>query len=162
LKPAIYGVCTMTTVTQLSLLVDGDCSVAITPISDTKLYCSNATNTNYADLRIQAFYQTVTAIRSLLPATDSLAGSSSFLISLEATAPLDSANDGLTFKTWQASTIASTVVPAGDVCTAAMLPAGGKVASRPTDPVTTCPAGSYSSSLGDVLDPTAILYCMPW
>ena len=157
-KPAIFGQCGMTSAaTKLSLRVAGDCSVAITPIADSA--CSQEGNAYYAGLRIQAFYKSATTIRSLLPASNSTAGSSSFLLSLD-----HSLTAGrLTFKTWEATTDAS-VNPADDVCTVEMSPIGGQVAGRPASIIqdSDCPAGSYSSSLDSVLDPTGIEYCMPW
>jgi len=157
-KPAIYDQCGMTsTATKLSLRVAGDCSVAIRPIADAA--CSEEGNAYYAGLRIQAFYKDVTAIRSLLPATNSTAGSSSFLLSLDQS----STAGQLTFTTWEATTDAS-INPADAACTVEMSPIGGQVAGRPTSIIedSACPAGSYSSSLDSVLDPTGIEYCMPW
>jgi hypothetical protein len=157
-KPAIYGTCAMTAAaTQLSLLVAGDCSVAITPISDSA--CSIKGDAYYAGLRIQAFYKSPTTIRSLLPATDSTTGASSFLLSLD-----ESATAGqLTFTTWEATSDAS-VDPANAACTVEMSPIGGQVDLLPVSIIenSACPAGSYSSSLDAVLDPTGIEYCTPW
>ena len=158
LKPAIYGQCGMTSAaTKLSLRVAGDCSVAITPIADTA--CSEEGNAYYAGLRIQAFYKDVTTIRSLLPATNSTAGSSSFLLSLDQS----STTGQLTFTTWEATTDAS-VNPADAACTVEMSPIGGQIAGLPASIIenSACPPGSYSSSLDSVLDPTGIEYCMPW
>ena len=158
LKPAIYGTCAMTSAaTKLSLRVAGDCSVAITPIADAS--CSEEGADYYAGLRIQAFYKSATSIRSLLPATNSTAGSSSFLLSLDQS----STGGQLTFTTWEATTDAS-VNPADAACTVEMSPIGGQVAGRPASIIenSACPDGSYSSSLDSVLDPTGIEYCMPW
>lgn len=158
LKPAIYSTCAMTSAaTKLSLRVAGDCSVAITPIADAA--CSEEGAGYYAGLRIQAFYKTATSIRSLLPATNSTTGSSSFLLSLDQSATAGQ----LTFTTWEATTDAS-VNPADASCTVEMSPIGGQVAGRPASVIenSACPAGSYSSSLDSVLDPTGIEYCMPW
>jgi hypothetical protein len=125
LRPAIYGQCDMTsTATKLSLLVSGDCSVTITPIAD--VACSEVGNAYHAGLRIQAFYKDVTAIRSLLPATNSTAGSSSFLLSLNQS----STAGQLTFTTWEATTDVS-INPADAACTVEMSPIGGQVAGLP-------------------------------
>ena len=161
LKPAIYGPgsykCAMTTATKLSLLVAGDCSVGIIPIADP--LCSEEGNADYAGLRIQAFYKSATTIRSLLPAVNSTTGSSSYLLSLDQS----STTDQLTFTTWEATTSASaSATLAGTNCTVEMSPIGGKVSGLPSSPIENCPAGSYSSSLDSVLDPTGIEYCMPW
>jgi len=158
LMPAIYDTCAMTSAaTKLSVRVAGDCSIAITPIADAD--CSEEGNAYYAGLRIQAFYKDVTAIRSLLPATNSTAGSSSFLLSLDQS----STADQLTFTTWEATTDAS-INPDDTACTVEMSPIGGQVVGLPTSIIenTACPDGSYSSSMDSVLDPTGIEYCMPW
>lgn len=76
---------------QLSLFVNGDCSVTISPISDKTCADPGATTTvlalnpwtantngvdgsgnykyNYNDLLLRAYYTTPTSIRSLLPST---------------------------------------------------------------------------------------------
>lgn len=158
LMPTIYTACAMSkAATKLSVLVGGDCSIAITPIGDAS--CAMEGAAYYAGLRIQAFYQTTTTISSLLPADNSTAGSTSFLLSM---IPSTSAGN-LTFTTWEATTDAA-VTPTGTTCTAEMTPIGGQLVGLPTSALqdSSCPAGSYSSSLDSVLDPTGIEYCMPW
>lgn len=168
IKPALYGKCQMTdTTTKLSLLVAGDCSISIIPISDSE--CSEEGNDAYfSGMRIQAYYDhdlntagtaDTYAIRSLLPASTSTAGSTSFLLSAQQSTT-DTAD--LTVTTWTATTIAATATVSG-TCALEMAIAGGQVALLPTaGPKTPCPPGSYFSEMDIVRDPTAIPYCMPW
>ena len=48
-----------------------DCSVEIAPITDPACAEPGASGYNYEDLKIQGFYASTTAIRTMLPATAS-------------------------------------------------------------------------------------------
>lgn len=142
---------------QLSVYVNGDCSVTVSPITDTSCAdggaVSGATKLSplsagtygytYNELLLQAYYATPTSIRSLLPSTNG--GATSSMLGIDSTSATTA-----TIKFWAATNKpddAATLVAktgADASCSVVALAAGGKVFSDTTavNP-SSCPAGSY-------------------
>ena len=137
--------------TLLSVFVDYDCSVQISPIADTTCSEPGASGYSYANLTIQAAYSSLTTINTVMPSEDT-AFVESFLLSLS-----NGANDGqLTLSYWAASTDPSDAssLPSA-VCSGTIDVTGGQVASEPNVAVTSCPSGSYSVS-GEMCPPCPV------
>ena len=148
-KPQLLTQCTMTQATTLlSVFVDYDCSVQISPIGDTACSEPGASGYSYANLTVFGAYSSLTAIKTVMPAQDA-ATTDSVLLSLTY------ASAGkLTLAYWAASSNpanAATVL-ADAACSAVVDVNGGQVAAQPTSPAA-CPSGSYAVS-GE--------YCPPW
>ena len=148
-KPQLLTQCSMTQAdTLLSVFVDYDCSVQISPVGDTACSEPGASGYSYANLTIFGAYSSLTSINTVMPAVNT-ATEDSFLLSLTY------AGAGkLTLSYWAASTNpanAATVL-ADAACSATVDVNGGQVAAQPSSPAS-CPAGSYAVS-GE--------YCPPW
>lgn len=151
-KPALFSTCSMTqSATLLSVFVDYDCSVQISPISDPACAEPGATGYTYTNLTINAAYASLTSIRTVMPSVDA-SGVNSFLLSLT-----QGNSDGqLSLTYWAASTNPASAgsVPA-TTCSATLDVTGGQVAKEPASPISgsSCPAGSYAVT-GQL--------CAPW
>lgn len=82
---------------KLALDVEGDCSITVTPITDTS--CAEPGATGFNDLVVRAYYTTPTTIRSSLPSN--AGGVSSFLFGIDQDTQSSSA---LTVRFWGATT----------------------------------------------------------
>ena len=108
---------------KLALEVGGDCSITISPITDTS--CAQPSADGYNDLLIQAYYTSATAIRSLLPA--STGGVSSYLLAIDQ----DTGDAALTMEVFAATTLPAQAATAqgkvsggrGAACAAGLLAA---------------------------------------
>ncbi len=108
---------------KLALEVNGDCSITISPITDTA--CAQPSAPGYNDLLMQAYYTSATAIRSLLPSNTS--GVSSYLLAIDQ----DAGDAALKLEVWAATTLpaqataAQGAVSGGGAACAARQLAGG-------------------------------------
>ncbi|KAL4447462.1 hypothetical protein ABPG75_004681 [Micractinium tetrahymenae] len=131
---------------QFAMEVAGDCSIDIKPITDPA--CSDPASSDpassagypYSSIRLRAYYTDATTIRSLLP-SDAAGGP---MLSIEPAAGASS----LSWTFWAASGDASdcnaTQITGGTTCTT-LAPAvvGGQLVSKPSAPISRCPARSY-------------------
>ena len=151
-KPSLFSTCSMTkAATLLSVFVDYDCSVQISPIGDATCSEPGASGYSYANLTIQAAYSSLTTINPVMPSANA-AFVESFLLSLT-----NVASDGqLTLSYWAASTnpADASSLPSA-VCSGTVDVTGGQVANEPAVAVTACPDGSYAVS-GEMCPPCPV------
>jgi hypothetical protein len=135
---------------QLALLVNGDCSISVKPITDESCSDPGAVagedvvgvtpavtyGYTYNDLVIRAYYQTPKAIRSLMPS----GVATSFMFGLDTPS-----GAGLSLTIWAASTLPAQAddVASTASCTSTATVLGGQVAGAPVAAISVCPSGSF-------------------
>ncbi|KPF41078.1 hypothetical protein [Rhizobium sp. AAP43] len=140
-KPTLTTNCSMSN-TLLSVFVDYDCSVIITPIFDELCSEPGSTAYNYNDLAIQGAYIDSTNIRTMLPTASTGQYASSYMLSLFAdSGKVNATFSGVTVDAAQAGTVGTAS------CAGQFQVTGGELIGIDSgNSGATCPAGTYSIS----------------
>ncbi|KAL4425823.1 hypothetical protein ABPG75_009839 [Micractinium tetrahymenae] len=140
-KPNLTTKCSMSD-TLLSVFVDYDCSVTITPIFDETCSEPGSTFYNYNDLAIQGAYVDSTHIRTMLPTASTGIYASSYMLTLFA----DTGKVNATFSAVTVDPSAAGTISAASCAGQFNVDGGEVIAIDSGNSGATCPAGTYALS----------------